>query len=164
MHAFPPIIGNNPKILVLGSMPGNKSLDELRYYAHPRNSFWWIMSRCFEFSESLSYAERIAALKLNGVALWDVLHDCDRQGSLDANIVRQSEVCNDFSVFFDQHATISKVLFNGAAAETIFKRHWSSLMIDEQRQQWQRMPSTSPAYAALSREDKQLIWQQGLFD
>lgn len=163
MPAFPPIVGNNPKIIVLGSMPGKKSLDEQRYYAHPRNSFWWIMSRCFQFSESLGYAERLDVLKSNGVALWDVLHDCDRQGSLDNNIVRQSEVCNDFSVFLNQHATIRKILFNGAAAETIFKRHWSSLMTDEQCLQWQRMPSTSPAHAALTREDKQLIWQQGLF-
>ena len=164
MPAFPPIIGNNPRILVLGSMPGKKSLDELRYYAHPRNSFWWIMARCLQFSESLGYSERLAALESNGVALWDVLHDCDRQGSLDNNIVRQSEVCNDFSVFFDQHPTIRKILFNGATAETIFKRHWSSLMIDGEHRQWQRMPSTSPAHATLTREDKQSIWQQGLFD
>jgi len=143
-------------------MPGNKSLDEERYYAHPRNTFWWIMSHCFGFSESLNYDERVVQLKCNGVAVWDVLHDCERRGSLDSNIVVRSEVVNDFSAFFKQHTGITKVLFNGGAAEAIFKRHWRALMGEDSALEWRRMPSTSPAHASMARERKLSIWRSEL--
>ena len=143
-------------------MPGQKSLAEGRYYAHPRNAFWWIMSRCLQFSESLNYVERVAQLESHGVAVWDVLLDCERPGSLDSNIVVRSEVANDFPGFFKQHNTITKTLFNGAAAETIFKRHWQVLTGADSVREWRRMPSTSPAHASMTREDKLSIWHREL--
>lgn len=162
MAAFPPIVGNKPRVLILGSMPGQMSLQQKQYYAHPRNAFWWLMSHHFGFLESLDYSERVAELKSSGVAVWDVLHDCERKGSLDSNIVKQSETVNNFASFFDAHPMIEKILFNGVTAETIFKRHWGSLMDTPPQRSWLRMPSTSPAHASLTREQKYRIWQQAL--
>jgi len=164
MPAFPALVGHKPRLLILGSMPGQVSLDQARYYAHPRNAFWWIMSQCFDFACSLSYIDRVSKLKSSGVAVWDVLHDCQRKGSLDNNIVRQSEVSNDFATFFRQHNTIIRTLFNGAAAEAIFRRHWVNLIDENPQIEWLRMPSTSPAHASLTREQKTIIWRNALRD
>ena len=90
MSGFPPIIGGEPRILILGSMPGIKSLEAVEYYAHPQNAFWWIMAQLFELDLRADYPQRCRALIRAGVAVWDVLHDCERPGSLDSSIVRLS--------------------------------------------------------------------------
>lgn len=81
---FNPITNQSAKILILGSMPGVKSLEANEYYAHPRNAFWPIMNAIFGFDAALPYTQRIAALKAANVALWDVLQQCERTGSLDS--------------------------------------------------------------------------------
>ena len=159
MPAFPPIVGNQPNILILGSMPGRRSLSEQQYYAHPQNAFWWIMSQVYEIPESISYVERTTRLNEAGVAVWDVLHDCERPGSLDSDIVRQSEQANDFAEFFRRYPSINRVAFNGQAAEKIFKRHCKAVIADHQEIIWTVLPSTSPAHASMNREQKLAIWR-----
>jgi hypoxanthine-DNA glycosylase len=80
---FPPIAGNAPAVLVLGSLPGKKSIVEQQYYAHPQNAFWKIMGALFEARTELLYEERVSVLKKNRIALWDVLQSSSRPGSLD---------------------------------------------------------------------------------
>ena len=86
LYSFAPIADENARILILGSMPGQASLDAGQYYAHKRNLFWPIMAELLQFDVSASYEEKTAALRAAGIALWDVLQSCKREGSLDANI------------------------------------------------------------------------------
>ncbi len=167
MPAFAPIIGNKPTVLVLGSMPGQASLYHQEYYAHTRNSFWWIMSELYEFDFNIGYEARCSALKAAGVSVWDVLHDCARPGSLDSAIVRDSERVNDFELFFRSHTSINRLIFNGAAAHTIFKRHHKGLLERLAKQnsnfKWACCPSTSPAHASVSKYDKLAAWRTAIY-
>lgn len=159
MAAFPPIVGKLPKVLILGSMPGRISLDERQYYAHPRNCFWWIMSELFNVKQSSDYQDRVAQLRRCGVAVWDVLHDCQRPGSLDSRIDRQSEQVNDFWQFLADYASLDVVGFNGRAAENIFLRHFDGLQAEYKNIRWVCLPSTSPAHASMTKQQKLRHWR-----
>ena len=155
-------MGAEPRILILGSMPGQRSLIETQYYAHRRNSFWWIMSHLVGFSENLNYQQRCKRLIAANYALWDVLYDCQRQGSLDSNILRSSEQVNNFEMFLSDAPSIKLIAFNGLAAKKIFMRYWSKLFENNSQLQWCQLPSTSPAHASLKREEKLELWRAAL--
>lgn len=157
---FPPISAARPRILVLGSMPGEKSLAAAQYYAHPQNAFWPLMARLFG-QPADSYAERQRLIRGNGLALWDVLAQCVRPGSLDSNIKSDSIVVNDFAAFLTRRKTITHVFFNGGAAESLFRRHViPSLHTDVlERLTFARLPSTSPAMAMLTFDGKFKLWR-----
>ena len=154
-----PIVGNKPKVLILGSMPGQKSLQEHQYYAHPRNAFWWIMSQILSFSNELNYTQKVSKLESSGIAVWDVLFSCQRSGSLDSNIERASEVVNDIDGFLLANNTISLIAFNGGASKAIFKRHHGLLLGEYQSIQ---LPSTSPAHASVSKQNKFEVWRDAV--
>ncbi len=158
ISGFPPIENPNAHTLILGSMPGVESLRVGQYYAHPRNAFWPVMGELVGAYPVLPYAERIQILKSAGIALWDVLASCHRPGSLDANIETASLVPNDFKEFFSSHPLIRHVYFNGAMAEKCFIQQVAPLLEPGSRQ-YQRLPSTSPAHAALSFQQKLQAWQ-----
>jgi len=84
--SFPPIENRAARVLVLGSMPGAASLLAVRYYAYPHNAFWPIMGALFGAGSALAYGKRVSTLKGAGLALWDVMASCVREGSLDADI------------------------------------------------------------------------------
>ncbi len=113
---------------------------------------------------SLSYTERLAYLQRHHIALWDVLQHCEREGSLDANIKKQSEVPNDFATFLAQHEQVCHLFFNGQKAAHSFKKLvWPSLgAAQQQRLTRQILPSTSPAYASMSQEKKLDVWAEAL--
>jgi len=159
LKSFSPIAGLNPKVLILGSMPSQKSLELQQYYAHPQNSFWWVMAKMFDFSIDLSYSEKVQKLEQNGVAVWDVLNQCQREGSLDSNIIRETEVTNDISGFLASQLSIKFLGFNGGAAKAIYKRHIGLANNDLDSMQ---LPSTSPAYASITKQQKYQIWQQAM--
>ena len=161
VQSFPPIADARATRLILGSMPGAASLAAHQYYAHPQNAFWRIMGSIFNVAPDAAYVERVRALQKAKVAVWDVLQSCERPGSLDASIRRDSEVANDFTAFFAQHPHITRVYFNGAAAESSFKRHCAEVLRDP-RISFQRLPSTSPAHAALRFEQKHVEWRGAL--
>lgn len=100
ISSFAPVENSDASVLILGSMPGVASLRAGEYYAHPRNNFWRMLGTLISFEPDSPYAQRIEALKSSGIALWDVLHSCTREGSLDANIDRASQTPNDFQMFF----------------------------------------------------------------
>lgn len=163
MSAFAPVLGSNPTILILGSMPGRVSLDAQQYYAHPRNAFWPIMAELYGFTLTDSYAERTAHLTSSRVAVWDVLHNCERSGSLDSNIVKETEQVNDFSAFLGDHPSIQCLGFNGQAARKIFNRHCKALYSEFINIRWVDLPSTSPAHASLTLQEKCRLWREKLF-
>lgn len=142
-------------------MPGQASLDADQYYAHPRNAFWPIMAELFDFEPSLPYPARCEALTEAGVAVWDVLQACVRPGSLDSAIQAASEVANDIPTLLRKQPSIARTLFNGAKAEAAFRKHLLPSMAPLEIQ-LQRLPSTSPAHAALSFADKLVAWRQSL--
>ena len=148
----------NARVLLLGSMPGAVSLAQQQYYAHPRNAFWPIMAQLAGFSVDLPYAERIRALNSAGVALWDVIASCQRSGSLDSAI--RHEQLNDFQRFFASQPKLKAIGFNGAKAWQSFKRQLLPLDVLPSGIALLTLPSTSPAHAALSFNDKLQQWQQ----
>ena len=158
---FAPIADRQARVLILGSMPGEASLAARQYYAHPQNAFWPIMGALLGFDPARSYAVRVKALKTAGIALWDVVDSCERKGSLDADIRRDSIVANDFGRFFAAHPLIRDVLFNGGMAEQSFRRYVMPLTGSAILRQT-RMPSTSPANASLSRSRKLDAWRTAL--
>ncbi len=148
------------RVLILGSMPGQMSLEQQQYYAHPRNTFWPIMGTLLGFSPQRPYRQRLQCLKSRGIALWDVLKSCERPGSLDSSIAESSIVPNDFAAFFRRHPHIRAIFFNGAKAEQSFQRHvLSTLPLSAQQLMRQRLPSTSPAHAGLSQAEKLRQWE-----
>jgi hypoxanthine-DNA glycosylase len=158
IHSFDPIAAPDAEILILGSMPGRASLAVDQYYAHAQNTFWRIMAELLGFDASAPYAERTQALKSARIALWDVLHSCEREGSLDTNIDRKTLVANDFAAFLREHPQITRIVFNGGTAEACFKRHVSHLIAEVQIH-CVRLPSTSPAHAAMSFAQKLDAWR-----
>lgn len=118
------------------------------------------MFQLLKSDNELTYNERKTLLLRNNVALWDVLKSCYREGSLDSDIDQSTIEPNDFIKFFSRHKHISAVFFNGAKAEQLFKKN--SLKPLKQAHQnlcFFRLPSTSPAHAALSIEQKLLQWE-----
>jgi double-stranded uracil-DNA glycosylase len=156
--SFSPIADTSAKILILGSIPGVLSLQANQYYAHPRNAFWYIMANIYGFDAGMSYQHRNEALKAAKVALWDVLHSCVRQGSLDSAIETGSRVANDFGSFFATHTNIKLIGFNGSEAEKSFNNYvLPSLSITGVC--FVRLPSSSPAHA-VSMEKKIEAWRK----
>jgi double-stranded uracil-DNA glycosylase len=155
---FPPIARRDARVLILGSMPGAASLQAQQYYAHPRNALWKILGALLDFDASLPYPARKQRLLEARIALWDVLQSCRRAGSLDADIERTSRVPNDFVAFFHRHPHLTRVYFNGAAAEQVY----GTLVLptlDGVHLTYARLPSTSPAHAAHGYADKLRAWR-----
>jgi double-stranded uracil-DNA glycosylase len=160
IFSFPPLIGRGATKLILGSMPGKASLAAQQYYAHPRNHFWPLMAQLTGVSASLPYTQRCAGLTASGIALWDVLSTCLRSSSLDSDIIESSIIPNDFGKFLQQHPQIQQIFFNGAKAEAVYRRHvWPRLSPAQQSIHLQRLPSTSPAHAAMSFSKKLEAWR-----
>jgi double-stranded uracil-DNA glycosylase len=122
IESFPPVVGTRPRVLILGSMPGVRSLEAGQYYAHPRNRFWTVLSRLIELDPSAPYLDRLESLKKAGIALWDVLQHCEREGSLDTSIVRSTEVANDLAGLLEENPSIGAVAFNGKKAAQSYRR------------------------------------------
>lgn len=155
-----PVFGTAPRILILGSMPGEKSLQERRYYAHPRNAFWPIMEGLFGIAQDAPYETRLYSLRQNQVALWDVVYTCTRKGSLDSSIEHASVVPNDLKAFIANAPSLEVIAFNGKKAKELFHRHFPDQTLAKLQPLYLlSLPSTSPAFAALSREAKLEKWR-----
>ncbi len=163
-------------------MPGQASLHAQKYYAHPRNAFWPILIAVtqsqvpsFDAAQQYSYPQRCSLAAENGFAIWDVLEQCTRPGSLDSKIVRSTEVPNDIASLAMRHPELKKIICNGKTAEALFKRHISKTLnclrtndqtttvsIRQQKIELITLPSTSPAMASLALVDKYQVWAEGL--
>lgn len=149
-------------MLILGSLPGAASLAAAQYYAHPRNLFWDLVGELFGATRDLPYHERVATLTGAGVAVWDVLHQAHRPGSLDSDIHHDTLVPNDFAAFFAAHPGLRIVAFNGQKAMTLFRRYVLPRLRGEPRLIFVTLPSTSPAHAGRTRAQKLALWRVGL--
>lgn len=164
LTSFDPVIAPHATVLILGSMPGNPSLRVQQYYGNPQNLFWPFMEEIHGIPRALPYAERLLALQAAGVALWDVLHKCEREGSLDAAIIPASEEPNDFDWLLTTYPTIERICFNGAKAATAFARHVTPTLAPalHDRLTLIPLPSTSPANRAISTAHKLSQWSTAL--
>lgn len=157
--AFLPFVNRHCHSLILGTMPGIASLRANEYYAHPRNLFWPIVADICKFNPKGSYRERTAGLLSCGIALWDVLASCKRQGSLDSAIVADSVQVNDFAKLFAEYPQIKFVYFNGSTAAKLFRKH-VTVHLTEVNLTLVTLPSTSPANASQSLAHKRSAWGQ----
>jgi hypoxanthine-DNA glycosylase len=132
-----PISGKDARLLILGSMPGKKSIERQQYYAHPHNAFWKIMGRIF--GETESYQDKTDRLMKHRIALWDVIQTCKRKGSLDSAI--KNPKYNNIESFLRKHPKIEHILLNGTEAAKSYIRYTKGKLSLPHT----RLPSTSPA-------------------
>ena len=158
-QGFPPIARGDARVLILGSLPGARSIEMQQYYAHPQNAFWKIMRDAFAIDGD--YVTRCQQLVEHRIALWDVLHSSVRPGSMDADIRLSSAGANDFATFLHDHTQIRLMLFNGKTAQQLFARFVATQSIADGIQT-RGLPSTSPAYAAMPFSDKLEAWRTAL--
>lgn len=154
--SFPPAVTSSCCCLVLGSLPGDESLKQDQYYAHSRNAFWKIMGVLLGFDPGLPYPERVSCLNRAGVGLWDVVHSGVRPGSLDQNISQERP--NDIASLLERYPAITLICCNGTASYKYLKRHFPDLF-SRNGLRIVQMPSTSPAAARLTWEEKYRLYQ-----
>ncbi|MBA2126537.1 DNA-deoxyinosine glycosylase [Hyphomicrobium methylovorum] len=155
---FPPIVGPEARILVLGTLPGEESLRLQQYYGHSRNHFWPIIAEVCGEKLPSEYSDRIAMVMRSRIALWDVLKSAVRDGTaLDSAIA--NECANDFASFFREYPKIRTIAFNGNNALKFFRRHVQKTQdLPADLVFLETLPSTSPAYARQLSE-KTARWQ-----
>lgn len=157
--SFSLVATQTPRLLILGSLPGDASLKENQYYAHPRNAFWAIMGELFSFSTELSYEERLDSLNRGGIALWDVVSTGKRPGSLDSNITEV--IPNDIAGVIERYPSLQLICCNGGKAYDLLKRHFPQLR-SRAGLCVCKLPSTSPAAARCSYQDKLEAYREAL--
>ena len=158
IHSFAPIAHSDARVLILGSVPGVKSLEAMEYYAHPRNAFWEIMGSLCGATRGLPYAQRLERLQDAGIAVWDVLHSAEREGSLDSAI--RHAIPNDLAGLLEGCPEIEVIALNGSYASATFKRYARSTLKAKLRVV--TLPSTSPANARSSLAQKLEVWRDTL--
>lgn len=157
IHPIKPIYDENSKILILGSFPSVKSREVEFYYGHPQNRFWKVLSRVFDEEMPVTKDEKKAFLLRNNIAVWDVIHSCDIEGSADSTI--KNVVPNDISVILS-NSKIEKILVNGKKAEALYKKY----IENEIEIKAVCLPSTSPANASWSVEKLCENWRLNIFN
>lgn len=153
--SFAPIADEDSRILILGSMPGIKSLEQQEYYAHPQNRFWRLLALLLQEDAPQDYAAKQALLHKHHLALWDTLGYCERDGSLDSNI--KNETPNVVVELAGELPHLQAVVCNGGKAGAAFKKYFAQKMPEQVRIFY--LPSTSPANARLRLEDLAEQWQ-----
>lgn len=138
VHPLKPVIDENSKILILGSMPGKESLRKREYYGHPQNRFWYILFALFETPFCETYSEKIKLVKKNRIALWDLIHSCERAGSLDKDI--KNETPNDIAALLKEYPNIKHIVCNGQKSFAVFNKNFSKTVFIKPL----ALPSTSP--------------------
>lgn len=140
ISSFPPVISKDSNILILGSVPGIKSLEMQEYYAHPQNKFWRILFELFNEDYTTDYAEKIDLLKKNKIAVWDVIDSCERKGSLDTKIKNENH--HNILQLLDDFPLIKVIFCNGQKSFKTLEK----LLPDDSKIPVFVLPSTSPAY------------------
>ena len=156
LQGLPPVIGRRTRLVLLGSFPGAASLAAGQYYAHPRNQFWPLLSALLgEDLVALGYAQRLQRLRAHGLGLWDVIAECEREGSLDSAI-RELRY-NDLASLRRRAPQIQAVAHNGGESARAMR------ITGRLGLQVFRLPSSSPANASWSFERKLAAWR-AVFD
>ncbi|OYU13702.1 MAG: DNA-deoxyinosine glycosylase [Comamonadaceae bacterium PBBC1] len=162
LQGLPPIVGPGTRVLVLGSFPSVKSLQLQQYYAHPQNHFWRIVQAVWPdapWPTDKDYARRCQCLQALGVGVWDVYAECEREGSLDSAI-RHAQL-NDFPALFKRCPQLIDIAHNGgesfrhakAVEKSLAQAGWAGQVSVH------RLPSTSPANASWTFDQKLTAWR-----
>jgi hypoxanthine-DNA glycosylase len=153
-HPFPPILDQNTRILFLGSFPSIASFEQAFYYAHPRNAFWPILEEIFDVKLENNVAKKAFCVE-KGIGLWDVIGSCERSNSSDTNL--KNCVQNDFEKLLRDYPHIKALGFTGKKSYALFMKYFKDLEIEKYS-----LPSTSPAHAAIKKEEKRKIYKDFL--
>jgi len=151
-QSFAPIFRTDAKFLILGSLPGDKSLEEQQYYAHPQNRFWKLIFQLMDKPLEQSYSARIQVLTDHRIALWDTCASAIRPGSMDNAIL--GEVPNDIKGLLTNVPSIGTIIFNGNKARQLYDKYHTRLP----NIAYHSLPSTSPANAQFSFERLEAAW------
>jgi hypoxanthine-DNA glycosylase len=154
-RCFPPVIDANTRILILGSLPGERSLALGQYYGHPQNKFWSLVGDVIGRDlVGMEYPARLDALLEHHIGLWDVIAQARREGSLDSRI--RDHATNDLATLVAELPSLAAVAFNGGTAAKIGMQ-----ALTESRTSLDliRLPSSSPAYAAVPYAEKLRAWE-----
>lgn len=155
-HCFPPVVDAQTRVLILGSLPGEASLAQQQYYAHRQNRFWLLVGDVIGRDlAGMDYAARLNTLLEHHIGLWDVVAQAQRVGSLDSRI--RNHASNDLVALVETLPGLIAIAFNGGTSEKIGMR---ALGENAARYQLIRLPSSSPAYAVASFEEKLVGWRK----
>lgn len=162
-YGLVPIVDDHTRVLILGTLPGDESLCQQRYYCDSSNKLWSLVFDAFGAGLLLSYPDRLEFLLSRGVGLWDVLVSADRTGSNDSKI--RNPQANDFAALLGKFPNVRRIGLNGTKAE----RYWKSLVLKPQHLpfsslRWQLLPSSSgtPGVNVLSYDEKLVRWRRFL--
>lgn len=147
------ISNQDTEILILGTLPGEMSLEIKQYYANPRNKFWGIIAYITKAELPETYDEKIKLLLKHKIGLWDVIHQAKREGSLDNNIM--DEVSNKLNEFISEHNNLKIIGFNGQKSEKIFRKYFQK----QENIKYIVLPSTSPANTRIKNDEKCERWK-----
>lgn len=165
-NGLEPLMCENPEILILGSLPGDKSLELQEYYGHPRNRFWKVIAAIGNYIEPVTYDEKIGMLAKANIILWDVYQAADRAGSMDADIKHGD--FNDIFSLLAKYPTIKTIALNGKTAEKAFYSYNRTHQVEAQNVTQKiticPMPSTSPANASWTLEKLVPVWKRIYWD
>ena len=154
VRSFKPIADSNAKILILGSVPSVKSLEEAQFYAHPQNQFWKFMFQMFGEEYTLDYEMKKSLIIRHNIALWDILQECERKGSMDADIKEAKP--NDILGLLGECGNICHIFCNGQTTYKYFKRFIKTDIPST------CLPSTSPANAKMRYDEKFNVWKDNI--
>lgn len=152
--AFPPIADHNSEILILGTMPGEKSLELQEYYGNRGNQFWKLLFTIFDAPFTHDYSKKVELLQIYHIALWDVLEYCEREGSLDSRI--KNEMPNNFEDFYTRFPNIRHVFFSSKNAAAYYDKYVGR----KDGIGYDILPSPSGANATKSFSEKLELWKQ----
>lgn len=155
ISSFQPLINEQSEILILGSIPGVKSLEMQQYYAHPQNKFWKIILELLNEEFTEDYSKRIETLQKHHIALWDVIDSCERKGSLDSEI--KNEQANQIAELLEEYPNVKAIFCNGGKSY----KNLQKLLGKNYRLPIFLMPSTSPLHT-ISFERKFEEWKRVL--
>lgn len=158
LQSFAPLIDENTHTLIIGTMPGEASLQAQEYYAYKHNALWKIIAAVYNHNNEFgNYAHKKFCLLSHNTGLWDSLRSCARKGSLDSAINNESP--NDFESLLKNYPLVNKFLFNGQKAFAFFKKYNSPLLAGKD---YLILPSTSRANATISYSKKLELWRSAL--
>jgi hypoxanthine-DNA glycosylase len=152
--SFDPISNPDITILILGTLPGDKSLELAEYYGHSRNRFWKIISTITGNDLPLTYTDKKALLLKTKIGVWDVAQKADRKGSLDSAIEREEP--NDLDDFIARHKNLKVIGFNGKKSQLLFDKYFKR----EKGLKYISLPSSSPANAGIDFDNICRMWRQ----
>jgi double-stranded uracil-DNA glycosylase len=152
--SFAPVADEHTRVLILGSLPGEASLAAGRYYANPRNQFWRLVGAVIEADiAAQEYDERLETLLANGIGLWDSIGSATRRGSLDTAI--RNVEANPLAALAASLPALRCLAFNGAKSADV----GTSQLAGAGEFACIRLPSSSPAHAALTFQAKLDQWK-----